>query len=104
MTPHMMIAGAAIALTLLLTIGSIMSSSTAIDIPRTDLKVSAKKGDLAVIPSDIPIKPLVSELGGQPQADPFTLRPSGPPPSRLPPPPPPPLALPVPPILPLPEK
>ena len=104
MTPHMMLAAVAIALSALLTLGSILVSSSAIPIPITDLKVAPKKGDLTIFQGDIPIKPLVAELGGQPQANPFTLRPSGPPPSRLPPPPPPPLDLPVPPILPLPEK
>jgi hypothetical protein len=103
-TPHLIISLACVALTLLLTIGTILSSSPSVDIPITDLKVSPKKGDLAVIPADVAIKPLVGELGGQPQANPFTLRPAGPPPSRLPPPPPPTLDLPLPPILPLPEK
>jgi hypothetical protein len=103
-TPHLMIALAAVALTLLLTIGTLLSSSTSVDTPITDLKVAPKKGDLTVVAADIAIKPLVAEFGGQPQVDPFTGRTSGPPPSRLPPPPPPTLDLPLPPILPLPEK
>ena len=103
-TPHMIISAAAVALSLLLTIGTILSSSSSIDIPRTDLKVAPKQNDLRIVPSDVAIKPLVAEFGGQPQANPFTLKPVGPPPSRLPPPPPPPLDLPLPPILPLPEK
>jgi hypothetical protein len=104
MTPHMILAGIARALTLLLTIGSIFTSSSAIEITITDLKVERKAGDLDIIPADTPIKPLVAELGGQPQANPFTLKPVGPPKSQLPPAPPPPLDLPIPPILPLPEK
>ena len=104
MTPHLIAAIAAVALTLLITLGSILTSSASIPIPTTDLKVEAKKADLAIIAADVPIKPLVAEFGGQPQANPFTLRASGPPPSRLPPAPPPPLAVPVPPILPIPEK
>jgi hypothetical protein len=104
MTPHMTIAAIAVALTLLLTVGSMMTNSSTIKIETKELKVEAKAADLAIIQADIPIKPLVSELGGQPQANPFTLRTSGPPPSRLPAAPPPPLAMPLPPILPLPEK
>lgn len=104
MTPHLMIALAAVALTLLLTVGTLLSSSSSIDIPRTDLKVAASKKDLTVMPYDVAIKPLVAEFGGQPHANPFTLKAVGPPPSRLPPPPPPSLELPPPPILPLPEK
>jgi hypothetical protein len=104
MTPHLMIALAAVALTFLLTIGTILSSSPGIDIPRDALLVAPKKGDLAIVQPEVVIKPLVAEFGGQPQANPFTGRPSGPPPSRLPPPPPPSLDLPLPPILPLPEK
>lgn len=104
LTPHLMISLAAVALTLLLTIGTILSSSPSIDIPRTDLLVSAKKDDLVVVSADVAIKPLVSEFGGQPQFNPFTLKPVGPPKSTLPPPPPPPLDMPLPPILPLPEK
>jgi hypothetical protein len=104
MTPHMMISLGAVALTLLLTVGTLLSSSSSIDIPRKDLKVAASKKDLTVIPYDVAIKPLVGEYGGQPQANPFTLKAVGPPPSRLPPPPPPSLEVPLPPILPLPEK
>lgn len=104
MTPHVMISIAAVALTFLLTIGTFLSSSSSIDTPIKDLKVAPKKGDLSVVPADIAIKPLVAEFGGQPQVDPFTGRAAGPPPSRLPPPPPPTLELPLPPILPLPEK
>jgi hypothetical protein len=104
MTPHMILAAVALALSALLTVGSIFATSSAVSIPSTDLKVAPKKGDLTIFQGDVPIKPLVAELGGQPQANPFTLRASGPPPSRLPAPPPPPLDLPVPPILPLPEK
>jgi hypothetical protein len=105
MTPQMILAAVAMALSLLLTVGSILTTSSAIPIPITDLKVAAKKTDLAIFRGDIPIKPIVAELGGQPQANPFTLRPiDSRPISRLPPPPPPPLTLPIPPILPLPEK
>jgi hypothetical protein len=104
MTPHMTVAAIAVALTLLLTAGSMMTSSSAVPIPSQELKVEAKAADLAIIQADIPIKPLVPELGGQPQSNPFTLRSVGPPPSRLPTAPPPPLTMPVPPILPLPEK
>ena len=104
MTPHLMISLAAVALTLLLTIGTLLSSSTSVDTPIKDLKIVLKAGDKTVIPADVAIKPLVAEFGGQPQVDPFTGRPVGPPPSRLPPPPPPTLELPLPPILPLPEK
>jgi hypothetical protein len=104
MTPHIMISLAAVGLTLLLTVGTILSSSPSIEIPLTDLKVAPKKSDLEIIHADVVIKPLVALYGGQPQANPFTLKASGPPPSRLPPPPPPSLELPLPPILPLPEK
>jgi hypothetical protein len=104
MTPHLMISLAAVALTFLLTIGTILSSSSAIDVPRDVVLVAAKKGDTDIIQPDVVIRPLVAEFGGQPQANPFTGRASGPPPSRLPPPPPPSLELPLPPILPLPEK
>ncbi len=104
MTPHLMISLAAVALTLLLTIGTILSSSSSIDIPRVALLVAPKQGDFVVVPSDVAIKPLVAEFGGQPQFNPFTLKPVGPPKSTLPAPPPPPLDMPLPPILPLPEK
>jgi hypothetical protein len=104
MTPHLMISLAAVALTLLLTIGTILSSSSSIDIPRQALLVAEKEGDLTFVNSDIAIKPLVAEFGGQPQFNPFTLKAVGPPKSTLPAPPPPPLAMPLPPILPLPEK
>ena len=104
MTPHLMISLAAVALTLLLTIGTILSSSPSIDIPRDALLVAAKEGDLSIVQADVVIKPLVAEFGGQPQFNPFTLKPVGPPKSPLPAPPPPPLDMPLPPILPLPEK
>lgn len=104
MTPHVVISLVAVALTFLLTIGTVLSSSSSIDIPRTDLLVSAKDNDLVVVPADVAIKPLVAEFGGQPQFNPFTLKPVGPPKSTLPAPPPPPLDMPLPPILPLPEK
>ncbi|MBA3698697.1 MAG: hypothetical protein H0W78_07575 [Planctomycetes bacterium] len=104
MTPHLMISLAAVALTLLLTVGTVLSSSPSIAIPRTDLLVAAKDGDLIVVPADVVIKPLVAEFGGQPQFNPFTLKQVGPPKSTLPAPPPPPLDMPRPPILPLPEK
>lgn len=104
MTPHVVISLVAVTLTFLLTIGTVLSSSSSIDIPRTDLLVSAKDNDLIVVPADVPIKSLVAEFGGQPQFNPFTLKPVGPPKSTLPAPPPPPLDMPLPPILPLPEK
>lgn len=104
MTPHMMIALGAAALTVLLTIGTIFSASPSIATPIVDLKIALKKGDNSIIAADVVIKPLVATYGGQPQANPFTLKSMGPPPSRLPSPPPPPLELPLPPILPLPEK
>ena len=104
MTPHMMIAIGAVALTVLLTVGTIFSSSPSIATPIVDLKVAPKKGDLSIFAADVVIKPLVATYGGQPQSNPFTLKSMGPPPSRLPSPPPPPLELPLPPILPLPEK
>lgn len=104
MTPHLMISLAAVALTFLLTIGTVLSSSPAIDIPRDALLVAPKDGDLRIVKPEVVIMPLVAEFGGQPQANPFTGRPAGPPPSRLPAPPPPSLDLPLPPILPLPEK
>lgn len=104
MTPHLMISLAAVALTFLLTIGTILSSSPSIDIPRDALLVAEKEGDLTIVNADVVIKPLVAEFGGQPQFNPFTGKPVGPPKSTLPPPPPPPLDMPLPPILPLPEK
>ena len=104
MTPHLMISLAAVALSLLLTIGTILSSSSAIDIPRDALLVAEREGDLTFVNADVAIKPLVAEFGGQPQFNPFTLKPVGPPKSTLPAPPPPPLDMPLPPILPLPEK
>lgn len=103
-TPHMIAAAAAILLSLLITLGPILSSSGGMDIRITDLKVAPRKGDLVVLPPDLPIKPLVDELGGRPNGNPFTGKTGDKPPSRLPPPPPPSLTLPVPPVLPLPEK
>ena len=103
-TPHMIAGAAAVLLSLTITLGPILSAGGGMDIRITELKVAPRKGDLAVIPADFPIKPLVDELGGRPGGNPFTGKVGERPPSRLPAPPPPPLTLPVPPVLPLPEK
>jgi hypothetical protein len=103
-TPHLIIAVVGTLIALAITLGPLLDGGGAIAITTTELKITPKKGDTTIIPHDAPIKPLVDDLAGPPATNPFTGKSVGPPPSRLPPPPPPPLELPLPPILPLPEK
>ncbi len=102
-TNEQMIAGGAILLTLLLTLGPIFDFGVTFTPSTTQMLIQPRRGDLEVIPASRPIRPLVEELSGNASANPFTLRPNGGS-SRLPAPPAPPVELPLPPALPLPEK
>jgi hypothetical protein len=102
-THEQMIAGGAILLTLLLTLGPIFDFGVSFTPSTTVMLIQPRHGDLEVIPASRPIRPLNDELSGNASANPFTLHPNGAS-SRLPAPPAPPLELPLPPALPLPEK
>ena len=103
-TPHLIIAVICVLIALAITISPMLDGGGAIPITTTEMKVTAKKGDKVVIPADTPIKALVDDLAGPPATNPFTGKAGPRQQSRLPAPPPPPLDLPLPPILPLPEK
>lgn len=103
-TPHLITAVVGVLIALAITVGPLLDGGGAIPITTTELKVTAKKGETTVIPADTPIKPLVDDLAGPPGTNPFTGKAAPRQQSRLPTPPPPPLDLPLPPVLPLPEK
>jgi hypothetical protein len=102
-THEQWIAGGAILLTLLLTLGPIFDVGVVFSPSTTQMLIQPRSGDLVVIPADRPTRPLLDDLSGNASANPFTLKPNGGA-SRLPAPPAPPLELPAPPALPLPEK
>jgi hypothetical protein len=101
--PEQMIAGGAILLTLLLTLGPIVDIGVAFTPSATRMLIQPRSGDEVVIPAARPARPLQEELSGKAAANPFTRNPYNPA-SRLPTPPAPSLEFPDPPTLPLPEK
>jgi hypothetical protein len=104
-TPHLITAGVLLFLALCATFSAIVNGPGSYPMPVTDLKIATINDDKAVLGADMALQPLVANLSGRPDSNPFILRKTGavrgP---KIPFPPPPPVAVPAPPILPLAEK